>query len=214
MACLRGTIVFLQLCCTFCVLAGLVSVGWGTVPESASNRDPYPQEKGPVEVYILAGQSNMQGHASLRNLEYLIYTDKTSAQYEHLKDRKGDWVERSDVWVWTNDGDRFGKLKPGFGSKPWKFGPELGFGWAVGSRLNKQVLLIKTCWGGRNVKCDFLSPGSPMPSIEQLEEELVQYQKRHPNATLKDIKARYGENYRQMIGQRRKRTRLSLLGQR
>jgi hypothetical protein len=39
-----------------------------------------------------------------------------------------------------------------------------------------------------------------MPSIEQLEEELVQYQKRHPNATLKDIKARYGENYRQMIG--------------
>lgn len=58
----------------------------------------------------------------------------------------------------------------------------------------------KTCWGGKNVKCDFLSPGSPMPSIEQLEEELVRYQKRHPDATLKDIKARYGENYRQMIG--------------
>ena len=27
--------------------------------------------QGPVKVYILAGQSNMQGHAALRTLEYL-----------------------------------------------------------------------------------------------------------------------------------------------
>ncbi len=177
----------------------LASTTQAKVPPSAGNANPHPREEGPLQVFILAGQSNMQGHASLRNLEYLVYNESTAARYEHLKDKKGDWVRRNDVWITTNDGDRFGNLKPGFGVDDWKFGPELGFGWTIGENLDQQVLLIKTCWGGKNVKCDFLSPGSGVPSDEQLEKDLARMRKKHPETTMEDIKARYGENYREML---------------
>ncbi len=177
----------------------LAAAAGAKVPESAFTKDPYPKEKGPVKVFILAGQSNMQGQAALRTLEYLVYHPDTAQQYEHLKDRWGDWVRRNDVWVWTTDGERFGSLKPGFGASEWKFGPELGFGWAVAEHLDQQVLLIKTCWGGKSVRRDFLSPGSPLPSEEQLQEELERARQREPNLTLEDIKARYGHYYRQVL---------------
>lgn len=177
----------------------MIAHGQAKVPPSAGDRDPYPQQPGPLKVFILAGQSNMQGHASLRNLEYLLYNEETAADYEHLKDKKGDWVLRNDVWVSTNDGNRVGSLKPGFGANEWKFGPELGFGWTVGEKLEQQVLLIKTCWGGKNVKCDFLSPGSPMPTAEQLAQDLARLRKKKPDTTMDDVKSRYGQNYRDML---------------
>lgn len=181
------------------VCAALAGAGSAKVPQSAFNTDPYPKEKGPVKVFILAGQSNMQGQAALRTLEYLVYHPQTAEQYEHLKDRWGDWVRRNDVWVWTTDGPRYGSLKPGFGAGEWKFGPELGFGWVVGERLDQQVLLIKTCWGGKSVRRDFLSPGAPLPSEEQLQAELERARQKEPNLTLEDIRASYGQYYRQML---------------
>jgi alpha-galactosidase len=180
------------------VLAGL---GAAKVPESAFNKDPWPMAKqGPVKVFILAGQSNMQGQAALRTLEYLIYNKETAEGYEHWKDRDGRWTERRDVWVWTTDGQRSGDLKPGFGVNEMKMGPELGFGWVVGEHLGEQVLLIKTCWGGRSVKRDFLPPSAEMPSEEILQKELEAARKRKPQTTLEEVKARYGKAYREMLG--------------
>jgi hypothetical protein len=169
-------------------------------PESAFDRDPWPMAaQGPVKVFLLAGQSNMQGQASLRTLEYLIYNPETAADYQHWKDRDGGWTERRDVWVWTTDGRRSGNLKPGFGAGEMKIGPELGFGWVVGQHLDEQVLLIKTCWGGRSVRRDFLPPGAEMPSDDALQKELENARTRNPNATLEEIRANYGRAYRDMI---------------
>jgi len=194
MKCLRMMVALV----TLGVLAG---VGSAKVPESAFNKDPWPAAKeGPVKVFILAGQSNMQGHAALRTLEYLIYNEQTAEEYQQWKDRDGRWVERSDVWIWTTDGERYGNLKPGFGVNEIKMGPELGFGSVIGEYLSEQVLLIKTCWGGRSVKRDFLPPGAQMPSAEQLEQELEKAKKKDPDATMDQIKARYGKAYRDMIG--------------
>lgn len=172
----------------------------GLAQESAFERDPWPESKrGPIKVFILAGQSNMQGQASLRTLEYLIYNQETAADYQHWKDRKGAWNERRDVWVTTTDGDRWGFLKPGYGANEWKFGPELGFGWQMGEYFEEQVLLIKTCWGGRSVKKDFLPPSEVLPSDESLQPELERARKRKPEATLEQIKDAYGKAYRDMI---------------
>jgi len=176
------------------------SIAVAAVPGSAFVRDPYPQKPGPVQVFILAGQSNMQGQASLRTLEYLVYHPDTAARYEHLKDPMGDWVRRDDVWVWTVDGPRWGSLRPGFGASPWKFGPELGFGWAMAGRLDRQLLLVKTCWGGKSLRRDFLPPGSALPSEEELRQELERYRRKKPEATLEEVKSRYGDCYRSMIG--------------
>ncbi len=169
-------------------------------PASPFDRDPWPAaKKGPVKVFILAGQSNMQGHASLRTLEYLIYNEKTAPEYQQWKDRVGRWTERRDVWIWTTDGKRYGNLKPGFGANEWSIGPELGFGWVVGEALPEQVLIIKTCWGGRSVKRDFRPPSAGLPSAEVLAKELERAKRRNPKVTMEDIKARYGKAYRDMI---------------
>jgi len=182
------------------VLGLFAGVGAAKVPQSAFNRDPWPMAKeGPVKVFILAGQSNMQGHASLRTLEYLIYNEETAKEYEHWKDRDGRWTERRDVWVWTTDGRRSGNLKPGFGARETKIGPELGFGWVIGEHVDQQVLLIKTCWGGRSVKRDFLPPSAEMPPAEQLQKELERARKSRPQTTLADVKGQYGKAYREMI---------------
>ena len=182
------------------VLGALAGVGVANVPESAFNKDPWPMaEEGPVKVFILAGQSNMQGHAALRTLEYLIYNEETAAEYQQWKDLRGDWYERSDVWIWTTDGERYGNLKPGFGQSDKKIGPELGFGWVIGEAMSEQVLLIKTCWGGRSVKRDFLPPSADLPPDEQLQKELENARKRNANATMEEIKARYGKAYRDTI---------------
>lgn len=184
----------------FVLLAPFVGVSQANVPESAFDQNPWPMaEEGPVKVFVLAGQSNMQGHAALRTLEYLIYNEETAPEYQQWKDRWGDWYERKDVWIWTTDGERYGNLRPGFGQSDKKIGPELGFGWVIGEAMKEQVLIIKTCWGGRSVKKDFLPPSADMPPDEQLRKELENAKKRNENATMEDIKARYGLAYRDTI---------------
>ena len=56
------------------------------------------QAKGPVKVFILAGQSNMEGKALARTLEPVIADAKTRDRFQHLK-TDGEWTVRDDVWV-------------------------------------------------------------------------------------------------------------------
>jgi alpha-galactosidase len=119
----------------------------------------------PVKVFILAGQSNMEGAGRVEgdpnrnegkgSLSYLAEND---AKYEHLKDRSGQWVERDDVSIWFLG--RQGKLAPGFGARNGSIGPELGFGHVVGEAFDEPVLLIKTAWGGKSLAVDFRPPSS------------------------------------------------------
>ncbi len=184
----------------FILIALGADIACAQVPESAFDQNPWPQaNQGPLQVYILAGQSNMQGHAALRTLEYLIYQQQSAREYGQWKDRWGSWTERGDVWIWTTDGERHGQLKPGFGQNDQKLGPELGFGWVMGEYLDEQVLLIKTCWGGRSVKKDFLPPSAERPSPVVLRQELEQRQKERPATTLQEIESAYGRAYRDMI---------------
>lgn len=73
-----------------------------------------------VKIFILAGQSNMEGKAKVELLEYQVDQPETRDFFKHLK-KEGRWVERDDVWI--NFLDRKGKLTVGFGS-PNRIGPE------------------------------------------------------------------------------------------
>src|SRR5262245_66236733 len=95
--------------------------------------------KRPVQVFILAGQSNMEGKAKVSLLEYQVSQPATRALFQHLQ-ADGKWVERDDVWIKFLD--RKGNLTVGYGS-PGCIGPELEFGNVAGERLEPQVLLIK-----------------------------------------------------------------------
>ncbi|MCB1129187.1 MAG: hypothetical protein KDM81_21995, partial [Verrucomicrobiae bacterium] len=160
----------------------------------------------PVRVFILAGQSNMEGKGSVALLERQLAAPETHDEFAGLRP-DGDWISRPDVWIkfW----DRHGPLTVGYGS-PGCIGPELGFGLTVGDRLEAPVLLIKTAWGGRSVFCDFRPPSAGPPPAERLNRELANARKRNPDATMEEVRARYGQAYRDMI--REVRGTLATLG--
>ena len=159
---------------------------------------------GSIKVFLLVGQSNMQGKGAAKHIEHLIADPKTKAEFQHLM-KNGEHVVRDDVWIWYLD--KYGDLSVGYGSgnprKGPSIGPELGFGHVVGDRFDERVLLIKCAWGGKSMKRDFLSPGFDLPSDEALKEELEKKKKKSPDATMEEVKEAYGKNYRETLAHTR-----------
>lgn len=148
--------------CTAILLAGPAAVGQ-TSP-------------GPVKVFILAGQSNMEGQAvaDLDGKDYndgkgtlmaLLRDPVRAPMFRHLAGPGGRWAVRPDVWVRYRREDQpllRGPLTMGFSvhGDSHHFGPELQFGWVMGEHFPNQVLLIKTAWGGKSLYKDFRPPSS------------------------------------------------------
>ncbi|MFZ9746525.1 MAG: sialate O-acetylesterase [Opitutaceae bacterium] len=148
-------------CLAFCVL--------GAGPAAAS-------EPAPLRVFILAGQSNMEGHGFVaadpqRNggrgsLEFLVRDPATAPRFATFATADGRWRRRDDVWI--SYLQRHGPLTVGYGAlpeptRPAKIGPELGFGWVLGDALEEPVLLIKCAWGGKSLAVDFRPPSAGRP---------------------------------------------------
>jgi alpha-galactosidase len=124
-----------------------------------------------VRVFILAGQSNMEGHGLIaaepkRNggkgsLEFLVKDAATARRFTPLVDAAGQWRTRDDVWI--SYLDRKGPLTLGYGARQGMIGPELGFGWVMGDALDEPVLLIKCAWGGKSLAMDFRPPSAGKP---------------------------------------------------
>jgi alpha-galactosidase len=126
----------------------------------------------PVKVYILAGQSNMEGTGFIaadpsRNggkgsLEFVAKDPATAPRFRHLLDANGKWIVRDDVSITYLD--RKGALTVGYGARPDRIGPELGFGVVVGDASEAPVLLVKCAWGGKSLAVDFRPPSAgPVP---------------------------------------------------
>lgn len=158
----------------------------------------------PVKVFILAGQSNMEGKAKMSLVDYQASLPANRDLFKHLRDDKDKWIERDDVWIKFLD--RKGKLTVGYGS-PKCIGPELEFGSVVGDHFASQVLLIKTAWGGRSLFRDFRSPSAGFPEQAMLDKMLADGIKRAQNdknkktkePTMEEIKAPFGASYRAML---------------
>jgi len=169
--------------------------------------------KKPVKVFILAGQSNMEGKAKVSLLDYQIKAAATKELFKHLH-KDGKYILRDDVWI--NFLDRKGKLSVGFGS-PGKVGPELEFGNTMGDYFDEQVLLIKAAWGGHSLFRNFRPPSAGYPSAEKLQEIVSKTnednkKKNRPMVTMDDIEKTYGLSYRNMM--KEVSTTLSELGER
>jgi hypothetical protein len=130
----------------------------------------------PLKVFILAGQSNMQGQAvvDLTGKDYndgkgtlaTLYDDPVKAPiYKHLKTSDGKWATRNDVLIQYRRDDtnlEIGQLGLGYSAydDEHHFGVELQFGHVVGDGIKNPVLLIKTAWGGKSLDVDFRPPSS------------------------------------------------------
>jgi alpha-galactosidase len=158
------------------------------------------------KVFILAGQSNMEGKAANRLLERQAVDPQTQELFAHLR-ANDQWIVRDDAFIKFLD--RSGGLTIGYGS-PDKTGVELEFGNLMADHLEEPVLLIKTAWGGHSLYQRFRPPGSGMPDDARLQAELEQAQQRvrnsnetqnrnEPLPTMENIRALYGESYRKML---------------
>ena len=161
--------------------------------------------KSPVKVFILAGQSNMQGQGVVAmddpkdynggkgNLEYVMKHSPLAAMYRHLKDDQGKWVVRDDVWMrykTERHGLMSGKLTigyTGYGGRS-HIGPELQIGHVLGDAIENQILLIKTAWGGKSLYKDFRPPSSGgqvgpyyTQMLQEVQEGLDQLERDFPN---------------------------------
>ena len=129
-----------------------------------------------LKVFILAGQSNMEGQAvvDLKGRDYnegkgtlveVMVRPGNAERYAHLRDKDGKWVVRQDVWVRYQREKQpllSGGLSVGYAVYGGKhhFGPEFQFGHVVGEAYRDQVLLIKTSWGGKSLYRDFRPPSA------------------------------------------------------
>ena len=134
-------------------------------------------QAAPTKVFILVGQSNMEGHAKVETIDYIGEDPATAPMLKRMKGPDGkSAAEGEGVWIsyLTGSGDKngegFGKLTTGYGSRQdpakdgGKIGPEYTFGLAMDRAYKEPVLLIKAAWGGKSLNYDFLSPGAgPYP---------------------------------------------------
>jgi len=187
-------------------LRWVVAVAALVVLVAASRRSTAAE--GTVKVFILAGQSNMEGKAQNALLEHQATAPETRDLFKHLR-KDGKWIVRDDVFIKYLG--RKGGLTIGYGS-PGRTGVELEFGTVMGDHFDEPVLLIKTAWGGHSLFKLFRPPSAGLPSDENLQKELEQAQARvkrnnekrkrnDPLPTMDDIKKPFGSSYRNMMSE-------------
>ena len=121
----------------------------------------------PLKVYILSGQSNMQGHAKITTFPSMARNPKTAPLLKEMTDAEGKPVVCERVWIsYLSEGNggvaelMEGQLTAGFGASPDKIGPEFTFGLTMQKHVKEPILLIKTAWGGKSLHTDFRPPSA------------------------------------------------------
>src|SRR3954464_8354643 len=80
-------------------------------------------EAKPLKVFILAGQSNMEGHAKVETFDYIGDDPATAPLLKQMRGAEGKSAVCDHVWIsyFTGSGDAngegFGKLTAGYGSR-------------------------------------------------------------------------------------------------
>ena len=125
----------------------------------------------PLKVFILAGQSNMEGHAKISSFDHIGMDPKTAPILKEMRAEDGTPRVCDRVWIsyYTNSrepAEGFGKLTAGYGARKdpaqdgGKIGPEFTFGIYAEKVLQQPVLIIKTAWGGKSLYSDFRPPSA------------------------------------------------------
>lgn len=134
----------------------------------------------PLKVFILAGQSNMEGHAKVETFDYLGDDPATAPLLKKMRAVDGNPRVCEGAWIsyltgmGDNSSEGFGKLTAGYGARRnptqdgGKVGPEFTFGLTMDDAFAEPVLIIKTAWGGKSLFYDFRPPSAGIyPRTEQ-----------------------------------------------
>lgn len=140
-----------------------------------------------LKVYILAGQSNMEGHAKIETFDYLGDDPATAPLLKQMRGPDGKPAVCENVWIsyltgrfdGSANGEGFGKLTAGYGARGdrptedgGKIGPEFTFGLTLDAALDEPVLIIKTAWGGRSLNTEFRPPSAGPYELNDYQKKL------------------------------------------
>lgn len=131
-------------------------------------------EAKPLKVFILAGQSNMEGPANVSTFDYIGDDPATAPLLKMMRGADGKPATADGAWITylTGAGENNftlnGKLSAGYGTmwgadptKPGdKIGPEFTFGLMMDAAFEEPVLIIKAAWGGKSLHTDFRPPSA------------------------------------------------------
>ena len=149
-------------------------------------------EAKPLKVFILAGQSNMEGHAEVRTFDYIGKDPLTAPILKEMRNPDGTPRVCDKVWMsyltgpydGSANGEGLGKLTAGFGARGdqptkdgGKIGPEFTFGIYMEKELKEPILIIKTAWGGRSLNTEFRPPSAGQ---YKLPKEIQELWDKHP----------------------------------
>ena len=197
----------------------VLSLWMAAGPVAASPRDTVADAvdnaaKGPLEVFILAGQSNMVGAAKISTFDYIGEDPKTLPMLQEMRGKDGKPRKIADTWIsyyqshepGDPQGEGFGQLIAGYGGRkdPTEpgdnIGPELTFGIYVQKALRRPVLIIKTAWGGKSLYQDFRPPSAGSFELSAAEIEKIQKSGGDLEKERAARKERSGAYYRLMLG--------------
>ena len=150
----------------------------GTVFSSAAEK--------PLKVFILVGQSNMEGHARVETFDYIGDDPATAPLLKMMRSDDGKSTVCDGAWIsyftgaanGSSNGEGFGKVTAGYGSRSTpdkdggKIGPEFTFGLTMDAAFEEPVLIIKTAWGGKSLHTDFRPPSAGPYQINDYQKKL------------------------------------------
>jgi len=145
----------------------------------------------PLKVFILAGQSNMEGHARIETFDFIGDDPATAPLLARMRRADGTPAVCDHVWIsyltgdGRSNGEGFGRLTAGYGArrKPdedgGKIGPEFTFGLTLDDALPEPILVIKTAWGGKSLHTDFRPPSAGPYVLNDFQRKLYHGPKVH-----------------------------------
>ncbi len=137
-------------CLMVAVVVGLMS---GIASQAAAK---------PLKVFILAGQSNMQGHVNVSTFDSLASDPKTAPILKEMRNADGTPHVCEKVWISSigcagdDTTEQKGKVTVGFGASRAEIGPEFMFGIYMEGLLGEPILIM----GGRSLHTDFRPPSA------------------------------------------------------
>ena len=170
-------------------------------PLTGSAQDDKSKSSQPLKVFLLVGQSNMQGHARPHTLAHVNLDAKTKPIFETLVNKDNSPKTFDKVWINSlNSGKtKVGNLTVGFGADDEKIGPELAFGAYMQQMVNEPILIVKTAWGGKSINTDFRPPSAGQYVFR--DNQIERFKKREKD--IEQLKAKKkeatGKYYRLMI---------------
>ncbi|MDB6154499.1 MAG: vgb 3 [Chthoniobacteraceae bacterium] len=162
----------------------------------------FAAEKKPLQVFILAGQSNMQGHAKVSTFEHIGMDPATKPMLAEMMGADGKPKVCERVWISSigcAEAEQTGKLTAGFGASREKIGPEFTFGLYIQKFTDAPILLIKTSWGGKSLNTDFRPPSAGPYMFNETQLAAFQKQGKDIEAMKAEKVAATGVNYRLMV---------------